>query len=134
LAVAVPLPLVTEQDKPVGCVFTVTAYVPVTAVTNANVVAPLAMVRSSVALFCKINPDAVSPVRVPLIVYVAVPVPVDDTFVFRKKSPNKPTGGLLGTFGLQCCKMINKIAKRIIVILFVFMLESPLITNCIIGF
>ena len=67
-AVAVPVPLVIVQNNPVGWVFTVTAYAPLTFVANVKLVAPLATVRSSPALFCNTNPVAESPVIVPPIV------------------------------------------------------------------
>ena len=66
----VPSPLVTVQVCPVGCVFTVTEYEALSAMAVANVklVESVAIVRSSVKLFCKTKPSVVSPEIVPPIV------------------------------------------------------------------
>jgi hypothetical protein len=70
LPLAVPLPLLTEQYNPVGCVNTVTVYVAplLIAMGKVNVVAPFATDKLLPALFCNTNPNAVRPVIVPPIV------------------------------------------------------------------
>src|SRR5215469_3694193 len=73
LAVAVPEPFVTVQVCAglLGCVDTVTAYAPLTAVVKVNGPFPL-IVRLSEPLSCKTNPVPARPVTVPPTVNVGV--------------------------------------------------------------
>jgi len=72
LAEADPEPLLTVHVCVgfVGCVCTVTLYVPFTNVLNVNCTVPVPVtVYVSVALSANTNPDPLSPVTVPPIVY-----------------------------------------------------------------
>ncbi len=70
LAVAVPEPLATWQVCVglLGCVLTVTLYVPGTSVANVNCCVPVPVTgRSSKPLFCKTSPVPLKPLTVPAI-------------------------------------------------------------------
>jgi hypothetical protein len=71
LAEALPLPLITAQLSPAGCVSTVTLYTPplATEVAKVKLVAFALRLRSLPPLFCKTNPVPVNPATVPPTVY-----------------------------------------------------------------
>src|SRR5437588_166906 len=72
LECAVPVPVLTEQVCPAGCVDTVTLYAPPLgiAVWKVKLLALAETLRLSVRLSCKTSPAPVSPVIVPPTLYV----------------------------------------------------------------